>query len=910
MKKKTLSFFLVAAILTGTFFGGISATAIEERTNQGSPHTSFIVSTPDTIPTPIEGEEEPSVDNTTPTDDAEVNPEVVEKPTDNEGSSPTEEEGKPTDGEGSSPTEGEGKPTDGEGNSSAEGEGNPADGETTTPNNDEGSKPENTQNPNANPSTSVPMAELVPATPTAETLQTKAGTLTDVYLDDDSGDNTNDGKTADTAVKTFEKAKELLAENGTIWLRGTYDVSGSQTWSLADKGNAMVKRYRQGKDGTPIYTNMIELASDAELTLENIVIDGNKEEWKEGEYHNNSIIAGLKGGKLILNNGTVLQNNNASYMGAAVSGWDGFELIMNDGAVIRNNECHGHEYGGGVFVAQGTFIMNGGTISGNRANRGGGVAINDGSFEMYGGEIANNSTYLNIGSQPGYGGGVYLSSEEGYSGAPATDISGDVTFTMTGGSIHNNHAQGVGGGILTFPSGGYKVSLNISGGEITENFTEDSGGGICMYFTDSILNMTGGEISNNTAQKYGGGIYQYNTLDSTINGGRIINNTASYGGGVHLYFSSRLMLYSGEISDNTADFGGGVNIERNSLFYMNGGEVKRNTANMFGGGVNISFNSGRFHMIDGEIQGNQALLDGSSAGVNVGNVFELGGTAKIDPDNDVFLYSNSGKHIDMISTYTGTTGAEPIQITSNTKDIENTQIGTKLVLYKAEAGGEAAAAQADEDGIFVPSQYMEDGLMIGESQYEKEWMTYVEGVSVKYEWVSTDNPSDVTPPRTDKIKKGTEYTAKEQKKSSEGYAFDGWYIDKECTQKFVEKTKLDITTTLYGKWTKQSEIPLTPLTPATPIPNPSNPTDPTPDTPNRPVTPDRPVASEKDESEYILIEPTKTHPEEVEQEKPKEPEKNTIDKYNPETGSANHAVGAMVLAAVSLAGILTIRKKH
>jgi len=75
-------------------------------------------------------------------------------------------------------------------------------------------------------------------------------------------------------------------------------------------------------------------------------------------------------------------------------------------------------------------------------------------------------------------------------------------------------------------------------------------------------------------------------------------------------------------------------------------------------------------------------------------------------------------------------------------------------------------------------------------------------ITVSYEWATTDNPDDVTAPATDVIKAGTEYTAKEQDASTQGYRFDGWYTNKDCTQVYQDDSVLNSDTTLYGKWEK------------------------------------------------------------------------------------------------------------
>ena len=64
----------------------------------------------------------------------------------------------------------------------------------------------------------------------------------------------------------------------------------------------------------------------------------------------------------------------------------------------------------------------------------------------------------------------------------------------------------------------------------------------------------------------------------------------------------------------------------------------------------------------------------------------------------------------MISSYTGASTAKPIQIHSEDVTVEGAEIGTQLVRYTTGAGGEAAAAQADANDIFVPSWKMQKGL--------------------------------------------------------------------------------------------------------------------------------------------------------------------------------------------------------
>ncbi|MBQ6265413.1 MAG: hypothetical protein IJK60_08205, partial [Clostridia bacterium] len=99
---------------------------------------------------------------------------------------------------------------------------------------------------------------------------------------------------------------------------------------------------------------------------------------------------------------------------------------------------------GGIYVGNGTFIMHGGTICGNRVGKestwggdgiGAGVYIQNGMFEMDGGAICYNravgkSTIM--GATMGRGGGVYVANG---------------TFNMIGGTITGNEAGQYGGGV-------------------------------------------------------------------------------------------------------------------------------------------------------------------------------------------------------------------------------------------------------------------------------------------------------------------------------------------------------------------------------------------------------------------------------------------------------------------------------
>ena len=517
-----------------------------------------------------------------------------------------------------------------------------------------------------------------------------------IYLDQQHGADDKDGLSEATAVKTIEKANELANANNIndICLSSFYQVTGTETWDL---GGKTLHRYKGGY--------MIELAdASASLTLSNIVIDGAATHAAETD----SIIKAANGGTIVLNSGAILQNNKAAQFGSGILANNGVNITMEDGAIIRNNTNSNYELGGGILIGNGsTFTMNGGEISGNTANGGGGVAIIGSTMVMNDGVISNNSTYRTSG-QGSYGAGVYVADYANASGGDTLFTATPASFEMNGGTITGNTALDYGGGVLTFPQRSQKITININNGEISGNkVTEGSGGAVAAFFGETELNINGGTLTKNSALNNGGGVFLWQATNVTISGGTISENKASAGGGVCLYTDSAVTQTGGSIENNVANVGGGV---CGGTYTMTGGVIKDNNNSL----------------------AETERLAAKGDGVYVGTAFNLGNDAEISTNNDVYLVQGTsvpkeGRYINVISPYTGASNAKPIQIHSEDRTVENTEIGTQLVQYTNAAGGETAAAQADVDGIFVPSWKMPEGLVIGQSKAagKTDWMTYV-----------------------------------------------------------------------------------------------------------------------------------------------------------------------------------------
>ena len=235
---------------------------------------------------------------------------------------------------------------------------------------------------------------------------------------------------------------------------------------------------------------------------------------------------------LILDKGITLQGHHENDK-SLITINNGGTLKMNAGTKIKDN--YSHSTGGGVSV-NGTFIMNGGEISGNSAatvgNAGafcsgaGVIVFKDGVFTMTGGKISNNTASGTGGSV--WCGGIFnmeggeISDNQCSEGGGVTSFGG--TFTMTGGEIVRNKAtSGHGGGVFVYSN------FIMKGGKISDNSTNECGGGVFIsgLTKQSHFTMNGGEISGNIASKYGGGVFIHKSGVFEKSGGEIFGNKAS-----------------------------------------------------------------------------------------------------------------------------------------------------------------------------------------------------------------------------------------------------------------------------------------------------------------------------------------------------------------------------------------------
>lgn len=173
---------------------------------------------------------------------------------------------------------------------------------------------------------------------------------------------------------TLADLKRQLSYGGTrtIEVTGTIEVTETLVIPAQAKvtinGGGTLKRADSFTSGCMFRLNSTIGAYErnkASLTLENITVDGGGVKASEPAFS-------LGGDAfLTLKNGAVIQNHvcTSAYEGTVYVA--GGVLTMETGSVIRDNATAGH--GGGVNCSAGSFIMHGGTITGNTAAKGGGV---------------------------------------------------------------------------------------------------------------------------------------------------------------------------------------------------------------------------------------------------------------------------------------------------------------------------------------------------------------------------------------------------------------------------------------------------------------------------------------------------------------------------------------------------------
>lgn len=389
-----------------------------------------------------------------------------------------------------------------------------------------------------------------------------------IYLNGQSGDDNNDGKSETAAVKSFSKAKEL-AETDTnitkIVVLGTTEIEGDIT---LEGTNAKILR------GENFNKYVFKVPSGKTATLKDITIDGNSE-------------------------------NNPNVTNSLIYAASKSTLNIQDKAVIKNNQIKAIENtattGGGIRADNATLNMSGGIVEGNQATYGGGIYLSNSTMKFTGGTVQNNRSELvhDRDTQQYYSAGGGICADSGS------------TINMSDkAEVKSNFAHEIGGGIsvgANQPSG--RNILKMNGGLVEGNTSGATGAGIFIQagLYPSVLSeayISAGKIINNhmlgngeTQFLFGGGGIYVNGLQKNWEW-----QSHKYpGGNAKLYLSNALIynnqangtikyLYPDGVKRADEGSGGGYAacpISNTKIHVTNGVAIYNNTARSKGNDLYI-----------------------------------------------------------------------------------------------------------------------------------------------------------------------------------------------------------------------------------------------------------------------------------------------------------------------------------
>jgi len=207
----------------------------------------------------------------------------------------------------------------------------------------------------------------------------------------------NDHASLAAAITDSDPNKEIVVTDSFTMTNWIYISSGKHITIRSDADGPYT--ISKGSIAGPIFMLNDYIYNDISLTLEDIILDGDKENHPDST----SPLIQSDGAILTIGPGAVLQNNYNGSSGNYSAGgivMDRGTLNLQGGVIKDNDSAH---LGGGIFVGRGTLNFSSGLVSGNTALNGGGMMIS-GTLNMTGGEVSGNTAEK--------GGGISIDNSE------------------------------------------------------------------------------------------------------------------------------------------------------------------------------------------------------------------------------------------------------------------------------------------------------------------------------------------------------------------------------------------------------------------------------------------------------------------------------------------------------------------
>lgn len=397
-------------------------------------------------------------------------------------------------------------------------------------------------------------------------INTNGGEYTINLTADITGGNI-DINNANAVVTVIGNGNTITRPNG----GSAVTVSNGATVNLGDGNTALT--ISSGTDGDE--PGIVYILSNSVCNMNKFVT---LKDHKGNNYFGGGVT--VEGGTFHMNGGTIencgIDGGSVCY-GGGVAVINGGTFVMDGGTItgcyaksdyiddLDPNRCF-TAIGGGVFVSNGAaFTMNGGTISNCEAtNFGGGAALDICYEESQSSGLGNPKSKVTInggsitGNNADCGAGIFASgyfysyASKFYGYTPAGGVSANPGLYINGGSIEQNIAEDMGGGILIAmlrPA----ATVQIHNAAITEN-TADNGAGIESFGYWTQTDIDGCTITDNTAVTNGGGILLSNNSSggfTSINNTTITGNTSGdRGAGVYYDAASEIRIAGADVIQN------------------------------------------------------------------------------------------------------------------------------------------------------------------------------------------------------------------------------------------------------------------------------------------------------------------------------------------------------------------------
>lgn len=338
------------------------------------------------------------------------------------------------------------------------------------------------------------------------------------------------------------------------------------------------------------------------------------------------------------NSGTAVRISNTSVHHNSTAGKGG-GILFNGSQTSASCDIRGCEVymnhagkGGGGIMGSGNVMFTTALTKVHdnfSAESGGGVYL-----EMYGGGTGPSSVvvvnqdlsqYVEIyDNESPVGGGVTIAIN--VDRAPTLTTGSSYNVIVSGASIHDNTADGDGGGIYylnNYTGSDYVFTTTFNSGSVYENGSGNCGGGV--YIKNSpLFVVNGGDIYSNTSVKEGAGVYVSGKVN--FNNGSISKNVSSTNGGGLYVHQGDMAISNGTIDKNEAVNGAGVYLADGNVSFTDG-IVKDNVAGNDGAGLWVN---GNVEVYGGSIASNTATGKGGGVFVTGGSFLLDGGTISVN----------------------------------------------------------------------------------------------------------------------------------------------------------------------------------------------------------------------------------------------------------------------------------------